>query len=222
MRLLPATKSTFKLELEKRIPLLRNVVSQLIIREQIITSPARADAIRPICEMLIKNAKLDTKISRTENEKWTDEHHKVMPLLYGPLRTRYQKKESGFTRTYNILHTHYRHAPKVVIELVDGPKDTIKLLEKYKPQLELYKEKNRNIFTQPNNDSLIQGLYSEPNGRMDKKYATIQEQRNYEKLLKSRAGREKAKFIMTAFANKATGNEKEINQNWKQKFLGIK
>ena len=53
MRLLPATRTTFHRQLDRRIVLLKNLVSNLILKEQIITTAARAKAIRPITEMVL-------------------------------------------------------------------------------------------------------------------------------------------------------------------------
>lgn len=52
MRLLPATKSRFGKTLPRRINMLKNLVSQLILHEQIVTTEGKARAIRPIMEMV--------------------------------------------------------------------------------------------------------------------------------------------------------------------------
>ena len=58
MRLLPATStSRLALPMPRRLNLLKNLAANLIVREQIVTTPARAAAVRPIVDMLIRNAK---------------------------------------------------------------------------------------------------------------------------------------------------------------------
>jgi hypothetical protein len=52
MRLIPPLPSKLSRGLPDRVTLLRNLVTQLIKQEQIITTPARAAAIRPIVDMV--------------------------------------------------------------------------------------------------------------------------------------------------------------------------
>lgn len=71
MRLLPATSSKLSLPLKDRLNLLKNLVSNLVLKEQIVTTPARAAAIRPLVEMLVQNAKQPERPDlRQESERW--------------------------------------------------------------------------------------------------------------------------------------------------------
>lgn len=55
MRLLPSTRATLGKPLQFRLPVLKNLVSSLILHEQILTTRARAKAIRPIAELVRSN-----------------------------------------------------------------------------------------------------------------------------------------------------------------------
>jgi hypothetical protein len=58
MRLLPATKSTFGKALKHRVTMLKNLVTHVIMREQIVTTPAKAAAVRPLIEMVRSGASI--------------------------------------------------------------------------------------------------------------------------------------------------------------------
>ena len=68
MRLIPPTRATFGKDLHRRLNLLKNLTTQLIQREQIITTRGKAKAVRPILDMLIQHAKKNTPQLRQEVE----------------------------------------------------------------------------------------------------------------------------------------------------------
>jgi ribosomal protein L17 len=70
MRLIPNTKATFGKQLPQRVSMLKNLVSRLIINEQVVTSKARALAIRPIAELIISNALSGKQDLKAEAEEW--------------------------------------------------------------------------------------------------------------------------------------------------------
>lgn len=53
----------------------------------------------------------------------TQQPHKHLPKLLGPLRTRYAQRPGGYTRVLRIEPTKEDQAPSAILELVDGPKD---------------------------------------------------------------------------------------------------
>ena len=127
-----------------------------------------------------------------------------MPLLYGPLRARYQEKDEGFTRSYSLLHRKYRHASMAVVELVNGPRDTIQNLEKFKDELATFKETNGDLFAM-DLDSMIQGVDSIPHGRLHKLKKEKKENLEQIQHILTEASKEKARYVMELFAKQATG-----------------
>lgn len=48
----------------------------------------------------------------------------LIPKVFNELAKRYQNRPGGYTRIYRYGHRPGDNAPKAVLELVDGPKDT--------------------------------------------------------------------------------------------------
>ena len=214
MRLLPATKSTFGKTLDKRLPVLKNLVTSLIMKEQIVTTKARALAVRPIVEMMITNARANKSDLRQEVESWTVNHDKVIPLLYGPLRSRYANYpvDRYHTRIFNLVHRGYGHADMAVVELVDGPRDTLKNLEKYRGELEKFKDTHRDmLFTKPPAELLMK-VKSARTGRMDPMHRRKSVEEEIQQRTLVEAGKEKCKYIMESFARQAIGEKLPIQE----------
>ena len=53
------------------------------------------------------------------------EPFKNLPIVFGPLRERYELRRGGYTRVLRIepLNRHHDQAPSAILELVDGPRD---------------------------------------------------------------------------------------------------
>lgn len=212
MRLLPATKSTFGKQLQPRVAMLKNLVSSVIMKEQVVTTRARALAARPIVEMVIRNARDNKPDLRQEVEEWTVNHDKVMPLLYGPLRVRYNDRPGSLlhTRVFNLGHRGYRHADMAVLELVDGPRDTLRNLDRFSGELNKLKAENKDmLFTRPVSE-LMMNVRTSRRGKMHE----MHKRKSIGEFIKNRtlveAGKEKCRHIMTLFAKKAIGEPLSI------------
>ncbi len=48
----------------------------------------------------------------------------LLSKVFGPLAERYRQRPGGYTRIYRYGHRPGDNAPKAILELVDGPKDT--------------------------------------------------------------------------------------------------
>lgn len=131
-------------------------------------------------------------------------HDKTLQLLYGPLKSRYENREEGFTRSYNLLHRKYRHAEMSVVEFINGPRDTLKNLEKYKDELAQFKEKNGDLLSM-DIDELIQGVDSHPRGKLHRHKKSEKMRANQRDQVLLEAGRLKSKYIMELFAKNASG-----------------
>lgn len=98
-----------------------------------------------------------------------------------------------------------------VIEFIDGPKDTLRLLEKYKDELAEFKEKNSDLINMPL-DTMMQNIRTSARGRMDHYWGLKKENEKFVDRVKVMAGREKSKYIMEQFAKKAVGLPLETKQ----------
>ncbi|KAI3640295.1 hypothetical protein MIR68_001173 [Amoeboaphelidium protococcarum] len=231
MRLLPATKSRFNKTLDKRLPMLKNLVSQLLMKEQVITTHGRADAIRPIVQMIIDNARKTRELESAQNassnkvkeinyelNQWTVNQNQVLPKLRDDLVERFKDytEEKGYTRAYNLMHRQYGNTPLKVVELLDGPKDTLKQIAEVMPKdsdkLEsLRKSALSDVFTAPVDD-LLQSLESQPRGRMHKKHAEARKMKEQSQLLKQEASKLESTSEMEAFAKLAIGQTEKAKK----------
>jgi large subunit ribosomal protein L17 len=101
----------------QRGALLRGLTRELVLRERITTTEARAKALRPIVEKLITKGKQDTLNS-----------HRIVSSRLGnsilskkvveDLASRYKKREGGYTRITKLQNRTSDRAKMAVIELV--------------------------------------------------------------------------------------------------------
>eukprot|EP00835_Amoeboradix_gromovi_P000770 NODE_29_length_33183_cov_0.333666.p4 type:complete len:388 gc:universal NODE_29_length_33183_cov_0.333666:9934-11097(+) len=129
---------------EHRKALMRNLSTQLILRDRIITTTAKAKELRKYIEPIITKAKKGTPHSYNLVKGQIFLHNLVLPQLFGVLGQRYKNRSGGYCRLSRI-GLNDKSEDECLVELVDSPMEftksyRLKLLEKYKDQI--YRIKN--------------------------------------------------------------------------------
>lgn len=102
----------------QRRALFRALLNQLFEHERIMTTEAKAKAVRPDVEKLITLAKSDSvhgrriALARLNNKE-------TVKKLFGTLGPRYKERPGGYTRILKASPRLGDAAPMVVFELVD-------------------------------------------------------------------------------------------------------
>jgi large subunit ribosomal protein L17 len=111
-------KVQLNLRKEHRNSLLRNLATSLVLYDKIKTTEARAKAVQPIVERLIKVAqKKDTMNAiRDLNKVFYDKN--ASRKMMDELKKRYEKQESGFTRITKLKLRDGDAATLVQLELI--------------------------------------------------------------------------------------------------------
>lgn len=105
----------------------------------------------------------------------------------------------------------YRHVPLAVIEFIDGPKDTLMLLDKYKKELEEMKM-NRKPLWEMELDEMIRGVESGRRGRIHKHHLRkLHQQRDMNHIMLL-AGRHKCTYMMERYARYAMGDKSVLDE----------
>lgn len=99
------------------------MVSSLIEHEQIQTTVAKAKEAARLAEKLITLGKKGSESNRSTAQAFLTST-RLMPKLFETLAVRYRQRPGGYTRIYKYGHRPGDNAPKAVLELVDGPRDT--------------------------------------------------------------------------------------------------
>ena len=97
--------------------ILANMVSSLVAAEYLVTTEARAKALRPVAERMITKAKKGGLHNHRQVVSFIRDKemaHKLMTDL-GP---RYADRSGGYTRIYKLGPRHGDNAPMARIELV--------------------------------------------------------------------------------------------------------
>ncbi len=104
---------------DQRIPMLRNLATSLILHEKIQTTKAKAKALQPFMDKLIKSAKRADK--KTAIREINDLLHSDLSArkLMEAIIKRYQDRNGGYTRVTNIGFRAGDAAPIVQIELME-------------------------------------------------------------------------------------------------------
>ena len=137
---------------EHRRALMRNLATQLILRERIITTTAKAKELRKFVDPLITKAKSGTLQDYNLVRKDIFLHHLVIPQLFSVLGQRYQNRPGGYCRVQQ-LGFNEKSEEESVVELVDSPSEFTKAYrekakERYATQLDnimKMKEGNYNV-----------------------------------------------------------------------------
>lgn len=103
-----------------RKALMRNLATELLARERIQTTTAKAKELRPVAERLITLGKRGTLHARRQALQVL-KTKTAMANLFGPLAERYADRPGGYTRIVKVGPRRGDNAEMAVIELVDSP-----------------------------------------------------------------------------------------------------
>ncbi|KAG8715671.1 hypothetical protein FRC11_001618 [Ceratobasidium sp. 423] len=103
--------------------MLRNLVSSLLQHEQVVTTEAKAKETARLAEKVITLAKKGTLPARQDAEAFLLDPHSILDKLFTTYRDRYLQRPGGYTRILKYGHRQGDHAPKAILQLVDGPRD---------------------------------------------------------------------------------------------------
>jgi large subunit ribosomal protein L17 len=102
--------------------LLANLAASLFAAEAIVTTEAKAKALRPIAEKLITKAKKaqdgEMRIHRIRQIQAYLNDKEMTEKLVNDVATRYTERPGGYTRIYKLGPRHGDNAPMARIELV--------------------------------------------------------------------------------------------------------
>ncbi len=101
-----------------RRAMFRNMVTELLDHEQIITTVAKAKELRPFAEKMITLGKRETLHARRKALA-VIRRKEVVSKLFDTLATRYAKRPGGYTRIIRLGNRKGDAAPLALIELVD-------------------------------------------------------------------------------------------------------
>ncbi len=115
----------------------RNMVTDFLDKERIITTVAKAKELRPFAEKMITLGKRDNLHSRRRALSII-RRKSVVHKLFDSLAPRYADRNGGFTRIIRLGFRKGDSAETAIIELVDreGEKDTHKKSKKKPSQKE--------------------------------------------------------------------------------------
>jgi large subunit ribosomal protein L17 len=120
----------FSREAGPRKAMLRNLASQVILHEKIVTTVEKAKELRPIVEKLITKAKTDTVAARRDVAKFLIAKDQSLEKLFIDLGPLYKERNGGYTRIIKIGTRKGDNAEMAQIELLDTDKLTKKEIEK--------------------------------------------------------------------------------------------
>ncbi len=101
-----------------RRAMLRNMVTELLDHERMITTVAKAKALRPYAEKMITLGKRETLHARRQ-ALGVIRRKAVVAKLFDTLAPRYSKRPGGYTRITRLGIRKGDAAPLALIELVD-------------------------------------------------------------------------------------------------------
>jgi large subunit ribosomal protein L17 len=108
---------------DQRKALLRDLVTDIIIHERIVTTEAKAKELRKIADKMITLAKEGSLSSRrhaAETVRFEDvkEGQNALQKLFSELGPRYQERNGGYTRIIKTVPRRGDAAPMAIIEFV--------------------------------------------------------------------------------------------------------
>jgi len=103
---------------DHRKALIRNLISQLLTHERVMTTEAKAKAIRPFAERLITIAKEDTVHSRRRVARMLSDRN-VVKKLFSDIAPRFRNRTGGYTRIMKLSNREGDNARRSIIELVE-------------------------------------------------------------------------------------------------------
>lgn len=112
-------KGGFKLQRDgsARRALLRGLATSVILRDRVITTTAKAKAVKPIVEKMITLAKRDTLHSRRQAAAFL-ETPSAVKKLFDTLGPRFSQRNGGYTRVIRLGYRKGDGAEQVLIEIL--------------------------------------------------------------------------------------------------------
>lgn len=112
-------KSRLKRGVAHRTALLKNMAQALIKHERIVTTVAKAKALRSYVEKLITKAKKGDLNSRRLVFAALNGHKEMTEKLFDDVALRYKTRNGGYTRVYKMGQRAGDAAEMAMIELVE-------------------------------------------------------------------------------------------------------
>ena len=109
--------SKFGRPTNQRRALLRDLATAVLKNERIITTEAKAKAIRPIVEKMITLGKRGDLHARRQALSYLLEED-VVTKLFQDIAPRYADRNGGYTRLYKAAPRRGDGAPQAILELV--------------------------------------------------------------------------------------------------------
>lgn len=101
-----------------RLSLYRNLITELIRHERIVTTEAKAKAVRGLAERVITWGKEGTVPARRRALNWVWDK-KVLDKVFNELARRYADRPGGYTRVVKLGRREGDGAPMARLELVE-------------------------------------------------------------------------------------------------------
>ncbi|MFA5525540.1 MAG: 50S ribosomal protein L17 [Acholeplasmataceae bacterium] len=108
---------------DQRKALLRDLVTDIIINERIVTTEAKAKELKKLADKMITLAKENTLASRrqaaeTVRFEEVKEGQNALQKLFSELGPRYQDRNGGYTRIIKTIPRRGDAAPMAIIEFI--------------------------------------------------------------------------------------------------------
>jgi large subunit ribosomal protein L17 len=108
---------------DQRKALLRDLVTDIIIHERIVTTEAKAKELKKLADKMITLAKegsLSSRRQAAETVRFEDvkEGQNALQKLFSELGPRYQERNGGYTRIIKTVPRRGDAAPMAIIEFV--------------------------------------------------------------------------------------------------------
>lgn len=97
----------------------RSLLNNLIVRERMVTTAARAKAIRPVIEKLVTKARANTVAARRLVAARLGNNEETAKKLADDIAPRYAERPGGYTRIVKMPQRAGDAAPMAMIEFVD-------------------------------------------------------------------------------------------------------
>ena len=109
----------FKLKrpVDSRVALLRNLTTDVILQERVITTVPKAKAVKPLVEKMITLAKRDTLHARRQAAAFLETPGSVKKL-FDKLGARFGQRAGGYTRIVRLGWRRGDGAEQAMLELV--------------------------------------------------------------------------------------------------------
>ncbi|MCF7931671.1 MAG: 50S ribosomal protein L17 [Acholeplasmataceae bacterium] len=108
---------------DQRKALLRDLVTDIIINERIVTTEAKAKELRKLADRMVTLAKTGTLAARrqaaeTVRPEDVKEGQTALQKLFSEIGPRYQDRQGGYTRIIKTVPRRGDAAPMAIIEFI--------------------------------------------------------------------------------------------------------